>query len=140
MIKFVPATESDKEYLLALRKRTMNQHLARAGQFLAEKEHEERVNYKFDGSRLVYRGSQLIGAVKCNTSAKEFELIQMQIDLDYQGLGYGSEIIRELLASETGKMIKLNVLKENPALKFYKRQGFEVIGEDEYEFHMCKKH
>jgi hypothetical protein len=45
VFKFVQAKESDKEYLLELRKMTMIEHLERAGQFLSEKEHFERINY-----------------------------------------------------------------------------------------------
>ncbi|MBL4670660.1 MAG: GNAT family N-acetyltransferase [Arenicella sp.] len=136
IFNFVQAKESDKEYLLELRKMTMLEHLERAGQFLSEKEHSERVNYKFEYSYLVFHSNQLIGAVKYHCKINQVELTQIQISPRHQGKGYGSGIVRQILNNEHPKTVQLAVLKGNPAVNFYKKLGFKVIGEDAYEYHM----
>jgi ribosomal protein S18 acetylase RimI-like enzyme len=136
IFNFVQAKESDKAYLLELRKLTMLEHLERAGQFLSEKEHSDRVNYKFQYSYLVFYNKQLIGTVKYHCKTNQVEITQIQIDPEYQGKGYGSGIVQQVLNNESPKTVKLSVLKGSPAVKFYRQLGFEIIGEDAYEYHM----
>ncbi|WDE13973.1 GNAT family N-acetyltransferase [Thalassomonas haliotis] len=57
----------------------------------------------------------------------------------YQGQGLGQRILQQVLQQAKGKTVLLTVLKENPALNLYKKLGFTVTGEDEYEFHMQVK-
>lgn len=136
IFKFIQATESDKEYLLELRKKTMLEHLERAGQFLSEQEHAERVNYKFEYSFLVFHSDELIGAVKFHSKINEVELTQIQISPSYQGKGFGSGIVQQIVDNESPKTVTLSVLKGSPAVKFYRNLGFKTIGEDTYEYHM----
>ena len=62
--------------------------------------------------------------------------MQIQIHPDFQGLGFGERVIKQIIDSTKSKLIELTVLKSNPAKGLYKRLGFKVTGEDEYEFHM----
>jgi ribosomal protein S18 acetylase RimI-like enzyme len=136
VFKFVQAKETDKEYLLELRKMTMTEHLERAGQFLSEKQHFERINYKFEYSYLVFHSSELIGTVKYHGKTNQVQLTQIQISPRHQGKGYGSGIVRQIVNSESPKTVKLSVLKGSPAVNFYKNLGFKIVGEDTYEYHM----
>lgn len=136
VFKFVQAKETDKEYLLELRKMTMNEHLERAGQFLSEKEHFERINYKFEYSYLVFHSNELIGTVKYHGKTNQVQLTQIQISPRHQGKGYGSGIVQQIVDSESPKTVKLSVLKGSPAVNFYKNLGFKIVGEDTYEYHM----
>jgi ribosomal protein S18 acetylase RimI-like enzyme len=140
IFNFKQATESDREYLLALRQATMVEHLERAGQFLTEKAHSDRVDYEYENSHLVYQKEDLVGAVKYRVTSSYIDLIQVQIDPKFQGRGYGSGVVKQILSHEKGKMMRLTVLKENPALALYKRLGFQTVGEDEYEYHMLYTH
>ncbi|RBP53653.1 GNAT family N-acetyltransferase [Arenicella xantha] len=135
-IDFVPAVESDETYLLALRKQTMTEHLEAAGLFLSEAEHLARLRHLYSCCYLVLINGERIGAIKYQSTASELNLLQLQIERDHQGAGYGSAIIQQILAHHAGKQIGLSVLKANPAFGLYQRLGFAVVGEDEHEYLM----
>ncbi len=64
--------------------------------------------------------------------------MQFQILPDYQRGGIGKKVLdylKEVTLSKK-KMLVLKVLKNNPARNLYKRNGFEIIGEDDIEFLM----
>jgi len=48
----------------------------------------------------------------------------------------GKAVIEQVITSAQSKPIKPAVLKNNPALGLYKRLGFTITGEDNYEYHM----
>ncbi|WP_259396415.1 GNAT family N-acetyltransferase [Pseudoalteromonas sp. SR44-2] len=54
----------------------------------------------------------------------------------HQNKGYGKAVIKQVITSAQSKPIKPAVLKNNPALGLYKRLGFTITGEDNYEYHM----
>ncbi|MBH0022124.1 GNAT family N-acetyltransferase [Pseudoalteromonas sp. SWXJ133] len=62
--------------------------------------------------------------------------MQLQIHPLHQNKGYGKAVIEQVITSAQSKPIKLTVLKNNPALELYKRLGFTIAGEDNYEYHM----
>jgi ribosomal protein S18 acetylase RimI-like enzyme len=60
---------------------------------------------------------------------------------EFQGRGYGSQVVDDVVSRSSGKVVSLSVLKANPAYKLYLRLGFSLVGEDEYEYHLqnqCK--
>jgi len=118
----------------------MIQNLERDGINLSKEEHLERVNHGYDHSFLILLKKKLVGVLKYLSTSNEVELIQIQIEPRYQGKGYGSVIVQKILNDEKGKIVKLKVLKNSPAVKFYKRLGFKTIGEDNYEYHMQNEH
>lgn len=136
LFKFVKATESDKDYLLTLRKLTMTEHLESVGLFLTEEEHVDRLNHKFDCSYLVFFNKDKVGHVKYELNEQNLDLIQIQIDPKFQGKGIGSVAIKRMLREGKGKRITLSVLKANPAVRLYEKFGFEIVDEDKYEYHM----
>ncbi|GEA07808.1 hypothetical protein KUL42_25690 [Alteromonas sp. KUL42] len=133
---FQQATKCDRDYLLALRKLTMVEHLERSGQFLSDKEHEFRLDDKYHCSYLVHFNNTLIGTLKYQSTELEVEIMQVQIHPDHQNKGYGRTIIQQVISSAQSKVVSLTVLKENPALQLYLRLGFKIVGEDMYEYHM----
>jgi GNAT superfamily N-acetyltransferase len=138
--EFIAATESDRDFLLELRKLTMQGHLEQSGQFLSDGEHRERLDYKYDCSSLVFHENELIGAVKYQSAENEVELIQIQIAPIHQGKGYGTGIIQQLLSNAKEKSVKLTVLKNSPAVRLYERLGFRIFDEDSFEYHMRNTH
>ena len=50
---------------------------------------------------------------------------------DYRNRGIGSGLLRDLLeeAAVTGKRLTIHVERYNPALRLYRRMGFEPVGE-----------
>ncbi|KZS39590.1 hypothetical protein AWE51_08030 [Aquimarina aggregata] len=137
-IQLIKAKEEDKVFLFKLRMQTMVVHLEKAGIFLSNKEHKDRVNKGFKGAYIVLRSNNKVGVLKCIETAETIEIMQLQIAPEYQGLGIGKKVVEDVIsrAKSTKKILILKVLKENPAIRLYERVGFKAIGEDDHEFHM----
>lgn len=133
---FKKAKESDRDYLLALRKLTMVEHLEKSGQYLSEQEHEIRLDDKYDCNFLVVYNGSTIGTIKFDVTTAGVEIMQIQIEPKYQNQGFGRRIIQQVMDEASPKIVSLTVLKDNPALKLYLSLGFKIVGEDRYEYHM----
>lgn len=137
--EFINASQKDKAYLLDLRKLTMVEHLEKSGQFLSDAQHEFRLNDAYDCSHLIMYSGELLGTLKYRENDQAVEIMQLQIHPLFQGQGFGRKILEQVIADSKPKYITLTVLKENPALLLYKRLGFEITGEDLYEYFMQTK-
>lgn len=74
-----------------------------------------------------------IGSVITIDSLEEIQLADIAILPTYQGQGYGSITIRNLIekSTETSRSLRLHVEKNGKALSLYRRLGFETIEENE---------
>ena len=68
-----------------------------------------------------------VGRLQFNT-IEEAQIRYMAVSDDYQGMGYGSEIIKVLgnIAREKGSQ-KIILQSRGNALQFYKRNGYEIV-------------
>lgn len=132
------ATESDVPFLLALRRATMDPYLVRDGVSMSEREHLERVMYRFDRARIIEVDDQAMGLLKLVEQWPDWEVLQVQISPAVQGRGIGQHMMETVIkdAAGNGAGIRLGVLKSNPARRLYERLGFLVISEDELEYQM----
>ena len=66
----------------------------------------------------------------------------MQLDKEFQGKGYGKEILQHI-EIETKKRglpkIKLSVFNDNPAKKIYKKVGYELVDKNSESLSYEKK-
>jgi len=71
----------------------------------------------------------------------ELFLAQLFVEASFQRRGIGTEVMRVLIgeASGEGRVVELDVVKINPALRFYERLGFRVVGEEERKFKMRRE-
>jgi ribosomal protein S18 acetylase RimI-like enzyme len=138
--KFIQATAQDWDYLLELRKLTMVEHLETSGVFLSEEEHKLRLNDAYECSHLIVYKESLIGTLKFRELDEKLEILQLQIHPNFQGKGLGRQVLEQVLKDSQPKYLELTVLKENPAIKLYKRLGFTIFGEDQFEYFMHTKH
>ncbi|WP_024603674.1 MULTISPECIES: GNAT family N-acetyltransferase [unclassified Pseudoalteromonas] len=136
VFKFIKAAYSDRDYLLSLRKLTMVEHLENAGLFLTEQQHVLRLDDQYNCSYLIVINEVPIGTLKYQTYAQYVEIMQLQIHPLHQNKGYGKAVIEQVITSAQSKPIKLTVLKNNPALGLYKRLGFTITDENNYEYYM----
>ncbi|MBG9990741.1 MULTISPECIES: GNAT family N-acetyltransferase [unclassified Pseudoalteromonas] len=136
VFKFIKAAYSDRDYLLSLRKLTMVEHLENAGLFLTKQQHVLRLDDQYDCSDLIVINEVPIGTLKYQTHAQYVEIMQLQIHPLHQNKGYGRAVIEQVITSAQSKPIKLTVLKNNPALGLYKRLGFTITDENNYEYYM----
>ncbi len=140
-LELIKAKEEDKDFLFNLRKSTMVTHLEKMGIHLSDQEHISRINLHFEASHIIIKSSLRVGLLKCLETKGVIEILQLQVLPEFQGIGIGKQIINQILkrAQSTHKKVTLKVLKENPAQHLYKRIGFHITGEDQYEFYMEKK-
>lgn len=129
-----PATESDLPYLLELRKLAMTEHLQRAGRFLDDEQHRQRVKLDFDCSHIIRYHGGTIGMLKFRQRHQEINIIQFQIHPDYQGRGLGQRVLEQVL--KDAQIAQLSVLKDNPAIHLYHRLGFKTVSEGVDEFYL----
>jgi hypothetical protein len=77
--ELLQATESDRDYLLELRKLTMTEHLENSGQFLSEREHKIRLGHKYDCSYLVLYNGEIVGTLKYESTDKTVEISKSRV-------------------------------------------------------------
>jgi ribosomal protein S18 acetylase RimI-like enzyme len=138
MLTLRKAKEDDVSFLVELRLSTMDEHMINAGLVLSVDEHKERVLYQYERFHLVLDNKSVIGAVKFEDTDSCLYIHQIQVKPTQQGKGYGRQIIGQLIQGTVHDTVELKVLKQNPALRLYTAIGFEVIGEDEFEYHLRK--
>lgn len=127
------AVPSDFVFMLALRKMTMSEHLANSGMCMSDESHFDRVMVEYDSAEVLELSGIPVGIVKVKRAGGKWELIQIQLLPELQGMGIGSRLIKALLAEaeHANASVGLSVLKTNPARRLYTRLGFAAIGEDE---------
>ncbi|MNL57243.1 ribosomal-protein-alanine N-acetyltransferase [compost metagenome] len=79
--------------------------------------------------------------MKVNENKSGFEIIQIQIDPEFQGKGIGKKMIQSIIdkASSLNLPVELSVLKNNKAKQLYISLGFKIINENEDSFIMKKE-
>lgn len=136
-----PATHGDIDFLLELRLATMDVHLREMGVFFSRERHRERVLLEFEHARVIMVGDEAVGMVKALQKDDALHVQQLQVLPEWQGRGIGGQVVDHLIAQAEaeGRPLTLTVLKRNPALRLYLRNGFEQVGEDEHEFHLRRE-
>lgn len=137
-IKLIQAKTSDLAFLSELRKASMLSHLQTAGIHLSDEEHLQRVKYHFDCAHIIWFQDKKVGLLKYLEKEDEVSLLQFQLLPPFQGKGLGTQIMEHYLQliKPIQKPITLKVLKANPAQHLYMRLGFQIVGQDEYEYFM----
>jgi len=137
MLEYRTAQVQDIEYLLWLRKQTMDTYLKQAEIPVTNEEHLLRIHYQFESAQLILRDQQPIGLLKLAKGESTWEIIQFQIAPEHQGQGIGQQVLAAILeAAKLEKVpVKLSVLKQNPAQRLYKKMGFKFTQEDEHSYH-----
>jgi len=136
MFTLVKALSSDLPFLVDLRLNTMDEHMKNQGLYLSVDEHKERVLFQFHYFHLVKHDNVVIGAVKYEDFESLTYIHQIQVRPEYQGRGYGRQILELIMHQSPFDVFELKVLKNNPAFKLYRELGFSVVEEDEFEYRL----
>jgi len=128
-IEYRPATAEDFDWLLALRKQTMDPHLTASGSDPVESSHVEAAKKDYEWARIVMLHGQNVGMVKLIRTPPEWHLRHIQISPNHQRQGLGTAVMRQLLmeAEDASATVVLNVLRVNSAMHLYERLGFMEI-------------
>ena len=137
-IELRQATDADLPFLLELRRETMTEHEAAVGRVRSPEEVRARVTAAFEAARVILLQGTPIGMLKVIRFDEEWEVSQLQVIPEQQGRGVASLLIESLRAEArtAGATLTLSVLKSNPALRLYLRQGFSVVGESPTAYRM----
>lgn len=116
----------------------MTEHLVRAGEPTDDDTHRARLMHRYDAAQVICIDGVPAGLLKAHRSDTEWFVQQLQIAPALQGRGIGELALRTVLraAAADALPVALDVLKGNPAKRLYDRLGFEIVGEDEIQFHM----
>lgn len=79
-----------------------------------------------------------IGWLQSRAEGDALFLAQLFVAGPFQRGGIGTQIMRRLIddAARTRKAVTLGVVKTNPALRLYRRLGFQITHDDERKFYM----
>lgn len=132
------AVESDLPYLLALRRETMDAHLATAGLPHDDEAHMARILYHFEDARIVMLDGAAAGLLKAYRDDDAWYVVQVQVAAPYRGQGLGERLLLSVLrqADAAGLPTRLDVLRANPARRLYERLGFRIVDDQGTQYHM----
>jgi ribosomal protein S18 acetylase RimI-like enzyme len=132
------ATQADLPFLVALRLTTMAQHFERQGIALSEEDHRQRAEFRLDAASIIELDGRPAGMIKLLRDGSTWTIEQFQIDVAHQGAGIGTAVLGGLIAEarRAGALLRLSVLKQNPAARLYARLGFRTMAESEKTYKM----
>jgi GNAT superfamily N-acetyltransferase len=99
-------------------------------QFEAQAAHY--AHHYFDASfDIVERGGESIGRLYVYRGDRDIRIVDIVLTAAVRGLGIGTALIEQIKdeALRTGKSVSIHVERFNPALRLYRRLGFETVGE-----------
>jgi len=137
-LTFRAATEADIPFLLELRRQTMSEHLRASGIEPSESERRARVLASFDCAEIILLAGASVGLLKVVRGPDNWDLVQIQIVPEQQGRGFGSTILKRLLADAIRAQVtvSLSVLNTNPARQLYERLGFRIVAQNDHAYDM----
>lgn len=134
--RFGPVSEADFEPLLAIRIDVMREHLERVFRYKPSRARRIfREHFNEPGLRLILVGEETSGCVAFRVGATDVKIDSFYLDRRHHGRGLGTTILKVLLAEADalGLPVRLEVLRNSPANRFYERNGFVKLGEDDIE-------
>ena len=104
----------------------------------------ERFRKGYDPSQvqIVCADGMDVGWMQVSESDDGLHLDQIHLIEAYRHRGIGTRLVRDLLARARHKResVRLNVMRGNSAIEFYRRLGFAVTGSDEEKIQMRWDH
>lgn len=134
------ATGSDAGFVNNLTRAAMAAYVNATWNTEAEREAYFQKNlFNLETTLIIQLDEHDIGRISIIYSEEFVYLDNVHLHQDCQGRGIGKALINWVLhqAQCSGRYAKLMVLKTNPARKFYERNGFFVVGDDDERLYMC---
>ena len=119
----------------------MNGHLIASGASISEDHHMARLAHRFECAEILLHEGAPVGLLKVSRDDLDWTIIQIQLVPDYQGGGIGAGLLGDVIvdATRAQAVLKLSVLKANPAKSLYERFGFVVERETEFSYEMRRE-
>ncbi len=137
-----PINDEDRELLLEIYGSTRAEELAAVPWSAREK--DDFLRFQFDAQHKYYQeqfpraafdlillDGEPIGRLYVDRRDDEIRLIDIALLPGNRGGGLGGAIMRDVLAEgrESGRLVRIHVEHNNPAMRLYRRLGFEKIEE-----------
>lgn len=138
-LSYYPAGEQDYDFLYRLHYLTFYDYVFKTwGMTETAFESVFRAEYENPARRVICLEDEPVGSLVVEQHCDGIFLDYIAILPGYQNRGFGTELIRSVLAdaAREQKIVRLHVLKVNPARALYERLGFRVYGEDEFRYYM----
>lgn len=103
---------------------------------------DERFKNDYMERTIIMRKSRRIGLFQLNKNKDQLQINGLLISPFYQSKGIGSHLMtyfEEVAKQENLKKIELSVWDNNPAVKFYKKNGYTITQKKSHKFTMIKK-
>ena len=144
-----PFSADDQEFLFQLYASTRLHEIAPFGwppaqqeaflrmQFNAQKGWYDQAYSKADHQIILLDG-QLAGRIMVMPEPGGAHLVDIALLPEHRGRGIGAQLLGELIrkTTEGGGIVRLQVLRTNPAIHLYERLGFVKTGEDAMYYQM----
>ena len=145
-----PIEPEDRELLVRIYASTRADELAVVP--WSEQQKEEFLRVQFDAQHkyymehfpraafdLILEGDEPIGRLYIDRRDDEIRLIDIALLPEHRGRGLGGAIMREILdeGAESGRLVRIHVEHDNPAMRLYHRLGFEKI-EEQGVYHLME--
>ncbi len=144
------ATSQDREILYRIYASTRADEMAVVP--WSEEQKERFLRFQFDAQHsyymehfkraafdLILLDGEPIGRLYVDRRRDEIRLIDIALLPESRGRGIGGAIMREILAEgeQAGKLVRIHVEHNNPAMRLYHRLGFEKI-EEQGVYHLME--
>lgn len=137
-----PATDADRDFLLAVYASTRAEELATTDwteelktAFVRQQFEAQDLHYRkhYEGAEysVVEIDGRPVGRLYVVRWTREIRLMDIAFLPEERGRGVGGALVRDLLAEgeASGKTVTIHVEIYNPALRFYERLGFRPVSE-----------
>jgi ribosomal protein S18 acetylase RimI-like enzyme len=132
-ISYRKAQDEDLEFLRQLRRLTMREVVARHHPW-GDEAQEHRLRTDLDSARIIQVKGKDVGLIKVVRREDHMELMQLQLLPEWQNIGIGSMLIRELQAeaAEAALPLVLHSYATNRAIALFQRLGFEIAASTQH--------
>ena len=88
--------------------------------------------------QIIFAEDQPIGRILVAQEEDSTRLVDIALLPEYRGCGIGTQLIGQLIeqAAKAGSVVRLSVLRTNPAIHLYQRLGFVKTSEDQMYYQM----
>jgi len=146
-----PVQREDEPFLLALYISTREAELSAVGwdaeqirlfcqmQFIAQ-QRQYALSYPNSDNRIILSDKKAIGHIIVDRD-QEICLVDVALMTEYRGNGIGTSLLHQLIseAMAVGKLLRLHVLSNNPAVRLYERLGFSLAGSNGIYLEMVRR-
>jgi GNAT superfamily N-acetyltransferase len=137
-----PAQAEDDELLLKLYAASRSDEMAAWGwseaqaqtflrmQFIARQRHY-KTQFPHAEHSIIMLADEAIGRMVVVRNENDIRLADIVLFAEHRSKGYGAKLVQDLLdeARQANKPVQLFVERYNPAIKFYERLGFTIVGD-----------